>query len=65
MKDFKEFDAYFTKIKLEIYEKITDEPPGERASDYITKGFQYYLAFLEDKLTKAGRKPPTKVASSQ
>jgi hypothetical protein len=39
MKDFKEFDAYFTKIKLEIYEKITDEPPGERASDYITKGF--------------------------
>ena len=63
MKDFKEFDTYFTKIKLEIYEKITDDPSGDKASDYIAKGFQYYLAFLEDKLTKAGRKPSTKVIS--
>ena len=39
MKDFKEFDAYFTKIKLEIYEKITDDPSGDKASDYIAKGF--------------------------
>jgi hypothetical protein len=38
MKDLKEFDGYFSKIKLEIYEKFTDEPGGDYSED-ITKGF--------------------------
>ena len=38
MKDFKEFDTYFTKIKLEIYEKFTDDPAGDY-SEHVTKGF--------------------------
>ncbi len=53
IKDFKEFDAYFMKIKLEIYEKFTDEPAGG-ISEEVTIGFQNYLAFLDQKLTKAG-----------
>ena len=53
MKDFKEFDAYFKKIKDEIYEKFTDEPAGGISGD-VTKGFQNFKTFLDDKLTKAG-----------
>ena len=38
IKDFKEFDSYFKKIKEEIYEKYTDDPPGGISED-VTKGF--------------------------
>jgi hypothetical protein len=38
MKDFKEFKAYFTKIKDEINDKYSDDPPGGISED-VTKGF--------------------------
>jgi hypothetical protein len=38
MKDFKEFKAYFTKIKDEINEKFADEPAGDYSEDF-TRGF--------------------------
>ena len=38
MKDFKEFEACFTKIKVEIFDKFTDEPAGGISED-VTKGF--------------------------
>jgi hypothetical protein len=54
IKDFKEFDTYFKKIKDEIYEKFADEPAGGISED-IAKGFQNCIEFLEQKLTKAGK----------
>jgi hypothetical protein len=64
MKDLKEFDGYFSKIKLEIYEKFTDDP-GVEPSEDVTKGFQNFLAYLDQKLIKAGRQPFIKVVSQQ
>jgi hypothetical protein len=34
MKDFKEFDGYFKKIKEEIYEKFTDDPAVEPSEEF-------------------------------
>ena len=38
IKDFKDFEAYFKKIKDAIYDKFTDIPP-EGISEDVTKGF--------------------------
>ena len=38
MKDFKEFEAYFKKIEVEIYAKFSEEPEGGISED-IVKGF--------------------------
>jgi hypothetical protein len=62
MKDFKDFDAYFKKIKDEIYEKFTDDPALD-VSENVTKGFQDCLIYLDQKLIKAGRQPFMKVVS--
>ena len=38
IKDFKDFEAYFKKIKDEIYDKFTGDPLGDISED-VTKGF--------------------------
>jgi hypothetical protein len=33
MKDFKDFEAHFNKIKMEIQDKFFEEPPGGISED--------------------------------
>jgi hypothetical protein len=39
MKDFKEFDALFMKIKMEILEKFSEPATAGGISEDIVKGF--------------------------
>ena len=56
MKDFKEFEAYFKKIKEEISDKFIEQPDSGVSED-IAEGFKKYMVFLDAKMTKIGRQP--------
>ena len=64
MKDFKEFEAFFLASKLQIQDKFCEGAAGGISED-VAIGFQKYIDFLEDKLTKAGKKPVMKAVSQQ